>query len=186
MLLVVFMNICGLIFMTWIVGEIAVIIFHISQDVYQMEIDIVNAAMRDANLPTELQSEIRDYFMKVLGPMGEQEELTAFFGQISAPLRIAVQREMFTTILSHNNKTIQVTRSRGMINSNKASSIENLKGLSSSELIAGRMERFLPSIVERLDTSLQLPYSDVIEQSTNEDQEEIESHDDSNYDVYYA
>ena len=63
MLLVVLMNICGLIFMTWIVGEIAVIIFHISQDVYQMEIDIVNASMRDANLPAELQSEIRDYFM---------------------------------------------------------------------------------------------------------------------------
>ena len=50
LIFVVAMNINGVIFMTWIIGEISVIIFNISVDVYQSEIDIVNTSMRNANL----------------------------------------------------------------------------------------------------------------------------------------
>lgn len=89
---VVAMNICGLIFMTWIIGEIAVLVAQLSikSAGLQQEIDIVNTAMKNAKLSQELQSEIRDYFLKVQGTMGQQEELTKFFDQISNPLRIAV------------------------------------------------------------------------------------------------
>lgn len=54
LMFVVAMNITGVIFMTWIIGEISVIIFNISVDVYQSEIDIVNTSMRNANLSLEL------------------------------------------------------------------------------------------------------------------------------------
>lgn len=74
---VVAMNIGGLIFMTWIVGEIAVLVAQLSirQVGLQNEIDIVNTAMKNAKLSSGLQAEIRDYFLKVQGTMGQQEEL---------------------------------------------------------------------------------------------------------------
>ena len=41
--------------------------------------------------------------------MVEQDELDEFFDQISEPLRIAVQREIFTGILRERNQTIAET-----------------------------------------------------------------------------
>jgi len=92
LLWVVVMNISGLIFMTWIVGEIAVLVAQLSikSSGLQQEIDIVNTAMKNAKLSQDLQNEIRDYFLKVQGTMGQQEELTNFFQLISDPMRIAV------------------------------------------------------------------------------------------------
>ena len=53
---VVFMNICGLIFITWISGEIAVLIAHLGSkaNIYQDEIDMMNATMLNQNLSIEL------------------------------------------------------------------------------------------------------------------------------------
>ena len=61
------MNITGLIFMTWIAGEIAVLVAQISvkSAEYQTEIDIINTAMKNAKLSKPLQEEIRDYFLRV-------------------------------------------------------------------------------------------------------------------------
>ena len=44
------MNIGGLIFMTWIAGEISVLIFMMNNqsNFYQSEIDLVNTAMKNA------------------------------------------------------------------------------------------------------------------------------------------
>lgn len=52
LLFVVAMNILGLLFMTWIAGEIAVLIFNIGvkSGAYQAEVDIVNTAMKNAKL----------------------------------------------------------------------------------------------------------------------------------------
>lgn len=110
---VVVMNIMGLIFMTWIAGEIAVLVAQISikSSGYQQEIDQMNTAMKNARLPRDLQLEIRSYFLKVQGTMAQQDELTAFLAQISNPLRIAVQRELFTKLLLRRNKTIKETMS---------------------------------------------------------------------------
>lgn len=68
---VVFMNICGLIFITWISGEIAVLIAHLGSKsgIYQDEIDTMNATMINQNLSLELQLEIRSYFLRVQGTM---------------------------------------------------------------------------------------------------------------------
>ena len=41
--------------------------------------------------------------------MAQQEELMGFFYQISQPLRIAVQREIFTSILREKNMSIAHT-----------------------------------------------------------------------------
>lgn len=50
LIFVVFMNIGGLIFMTWIAGEISVLIYqmNIQSSLYQNEIDTVNTAMKNA------------------------------------------------------------------------------------------------------------------------------------------
>ena len=108
LMLVVIMNITGLIFMTWIAGEIAVLVAQISirSSAYQAEIDIINTAMKNARLSKPLQEEIRDYFLRVQGTMSQQEELTGFFGQISQPLRIAVQQQLFTSVLRERNGII--------------------------------------------------------------------------------
>ena len=68
------MNIGGLIFMTWIAGEISVLIFQMNtqSNYYQNEIDVMNTAMKNAKLPSELQDDIRDYFVKVQGTMAHQ------------------------------------------------------------------------------------------------------------------
>lgn len=61
------MNIGGVIFMTWIAGEISVLIFQLNtaSSFYQNEIDIMNTSMKNQNLSSELQGEIREYFLKV-------------------------------------------------------------------------------------------------------------------------
>ena len=67
------MNIFGLLFLTWIAGEIAVLVatINLKSQAYQDEIDGMNTAMKHARLPVELQSEIRDHFLKVQGTMVE-------------------------------------------------------------------------------------------------------------------
>ena len=65
--------------------------------------------MKNAKLSFELQEEIRDYFLKVQGTMAQQDELNEFFYQISEPLRIAVQKEIFSAILREQNQTIAET-----------------------------------------------------------------------------
>ena len=65
--------------------------------------------MKNAKLSFELQEEIRDYFLKVQGTMAQQDELNDFFDQISEPLRIAVQKEIFSAILREQNQTIAET-----------------------------------------------------------------------------
>ena len=59
--------------------------------------------MKNAKLSRKLQEEIRDYFLKVQGTMAQQDELDNFFDQLSAPLRIAVQKEIFSAILREQN-----------------------------------------------------------------------------------
>ena len=78
---VVGMNITGLIFLTWISGEIAVLIAQLGAKNLDLQdaIDTVNTAMKNAKLSLELQEEIRDYFLKVQGTMAQQEELNEFF-----------------------------------------------------------------------------------------------------------
>ena len=41
--------------------------------------------------------------------MGQQDELQNFFRLISDPMRIAVQRELFTSVLREKNETISET-----------------------------------------------------------------------------
>ena len=41
--------------------------------------------------------------------MAEQDELHAFFDQISEPLRIAIQKEIFSALLREQNETIAET-----------------------------------------------------------------------------
>ena len=179
LLFVVFMNITGLIFMTWIAGEIAVLVAQVSikSSAYQAEIDIINTAMKNAKLPTELQGEIRDHFLKVQGTFAMQEELTAFFSQISQPLRISVQRELFTKLLEQRNATIKETMREIASENNVSENMQRQKSMGhaiSSSLssdkknlnnfVDERIRGFLPSIVQILETMLLPPHGIVIQQ----------------------
>ena len=64
---IVFLNVAGLFFLTYLTGQISVLIAQIIMkgSAYQDEIDIVNTAMKNENLSNELQTKIRDYFLKV-------------------------------------------------------------------------------------------------------------------------
>lgn len=64
--------------------------------------------------------------------MGQQDELTQFFGQISNPLRIAVQRELFTNILREKNQTIADTMKAICSDQNQSDNMnrQNTMGLS--------------------------------------------------------
>ena len=103
------MNIAGLIFVTWISGEVAVIIFDLGSRAgrYQEEIDGMNATMIHQQLSRGLQEELRGYLLRVQGTMAQQQELDDFVRTISSPLRIAVQRELFTSVLQQKNGTIR-------------------------------------------------------------------------------
>ena len=76
--------------MTWISGEIAVLIFSMNStsSAYQNEIDSANTSMENSGLSKNLQYDVRSYFLKVMTPMSQQEELTEFFQSISGPLRV--------------------------------------------------------------------------------------------------
>ena len=73
LLFVVFMNIFGLLFLTWIAGEIAVLVatINLKSQAYQDEIDSMNTAMKNAGLSNALSAEIREHFLKVQGTMVE-------------------------------------------------------------------------------------------------------------------
>jgi len=64
---VIFMNVSGLIFMTWIAGEIAVLVANIGtkDNALQSAIDEVNTAMENAKLSLDLQLDIRNHFLRV-------------------------------------------------------------------------------------------------------------------------
>jgi len=116
--------------------------------------------------------------------MGQQEELTKFFDQISNPLRIAVQRELFVTVLRDKNTMIKetmrvISEEAGNANENPnngelQSQVANLpkkkiKQVLLVSLASERLDGFIPSIVERLDTSLQTPHNPVINQGEMDD-----------------
>jgi len=67
--------------MTWIAGEIAVLVANIGtkDNALQSAIDEVNTAMKNAKLSLDLQLDIRNHFLRVQGTMAQQEELEAFF-----------------------------------------------------------------------------------------------------------
>ena len=81
MAFVVGMNLTGLILITWLSGEIAVIVAQLGAEDLELQdaIDEVNNAMFNEKLPLPLQYEIRDYYLKVQRLMAEQDELQAFF-----------------------------------------------------------------------------------------------------------
>jgi len=56
--------------------------------------------------------------------MAQQEELEAFFKQISDPLRIAVYRELFTKTLLKKNTTIKETMNEIASDNNQADNLE--------------------------------------------------------------
>jgi len=105
------MNVIGFIFITWISGEVAVLVANLSSSGSAMQgtIDEVNSVMNNQKLSNELQYGIRSHFLRVQGTMAEQEELENFFQEISAPLRIIVYKELFTKILISKNMTIKDT-----------------------------------------------------------------------------
>ena len=101
--------------------------------------------------------------MKVQGTMGQQDELQNFFRLISDPMRIAVQRELFTNVLREKNETISETLKaieqdkkgeEKLTEQMKANEETTEIGMQMNE----RLDSFLPSIVERLDTDLALPH----------------------------
>lgn len=114
MMLIVAHNVVSLFFQTYLMGNISVLIalMVMKYSAYQDEIDIVNQAMKNENLSPALQTQIRDYYIKVQETMGAQIELTRFFELISNPLRIAVQQEMFSSKLEQKNLTIGKARRR--------------------------------------------------------------------------
>ena len=103
------MNVIGFIFITWISGEVAVLVANLSSrsSAMQSTIDEVNSVMNQSKLSGELQNSIRSHFLRVQGTMAEQDELENFFQDISAPLRIVVYKELFTKILLRKNTTIK-------------------------------------------------------------------------------
>ena len=103
------MNVIGFIFITWISGEVAVIVANLGSlgSAMQSTIDEVNSVMNQSKLSDELQNSIRSHFLRVQGTMAEQDELENFFQDISAPLRIVVYKELFTKILLRKNTTIK-------------------------------------------------------------------------------
>lgn len=124
--------------------------------------------MKNAKLSFELQEEIRDYFLKVQGTMAQQDELDNFFDQLSAPLRIAVQKEIFSAILREQNQTIAETIREIISETNAAEnqSRHNALGLNGNQVqfINERMDNFLPSIAERMSSRLLPPHRYVVEQ----------------------
>ena len=55
--------------------------------------------------------------------MAQQTELEGFFQQISNPLRIAVQKEIFTSVIQ-NNRTIKLTISEIASDHNMSENLE--------------------------------------------------------------
>ena len=104
-----------------------------------------------------------------------QEELTSFFSQISQPLRIAVQRELFTKLLEQRNDTIKQTIHEIAAEHNVGENMQRQKsmglnqsanlGLAKNQLenfVDERIKGFLPSIVRLLETLLLPPHACVI------------------------
>lgn len=85
--------------------------------------------------------------------MAQQEELMGFFYQISQPLRIAVQREIFTSILREKNISIAHTIREIVSEKNLEENMTRQKSRASgiaidnanmNSFVTARMDSFLP------------------------------------------
>ena len=166
LMFVVVMNVSGVIFMTWIVGEIAVIVAQISHKATNMqsEIDVMNTAMNNAKLSKPLQAEIRDYFLKVQGTMEQQRDLEEFFGLISDPIREAVQKVIYQNVLKDKNDAISETLKFIANDRRKGPNGSDGAKTELSPQISERLDSFLPSLVQKLGTDFQTPHEKVVSQ----------------------
>ena len=71
MVFLIMYNILGIIIVNYFASQISVIVVQMNkkQNQYQDEIDVVNTAMENAGLPSDLKEHIREYFLKVQSTM---------------------------------------------------------------------------------------------------------------------
>ena len=74
------------------------------QAMFQLEIDVANTAMKQMDLPHELQSDVRDFLKFTQGTKSEQKDLKEFLAMISPSLVEKVSQLIFSKVIQKNNR----------------------------------------------------------------------------------
>lgn len=101
---VIFLNVFGLILKVYLFGELSGLLSILGNNAanQQKVIDTANVAMSNMDLDEGIRDTVRDYFKRVQDTADKQNELEAFFKQISPSLKKMIQSEIFTKSMSTN------------------------------------------------------------------------------------
>eukprot|EP00347_Sterkiella_histriomuscorum_P001244 403372776 len=87
-----------------IFGSMAIILTALNRKTneFQNQIDIANTAMKNMNLPEDIQRKIISYLQYTQSTLAHQEELDKFFEILSPSLKNAVTRYIFSIVINQN------------------------------------------------------------------------------------
>lgn len=147
-----------------IFGEMAVLIEAIgrSETEFQNRIDTANTAMANLGIPTQLQEEIREFFIFNQGTLEQQTEMKKFFEMISSSLKIEVSQELFYNVAADNLIIKSVV---GATIAEYQKSLSPEKGSSLDATLAKKEKEIIQSIIKYLTVELRNPEDIVIEQN---------------------
>mmetsp|Transcript_36982 Transcript_36982/g.35697 ORF Transcript_36982/g.35697 Transcript_36982/m.35697 type:complete len:132 (-) Transcript_36982:1846-2241(-) len=75
---------------------------------FQNKVDTANTAMKNIDLDSKVQGDVRDYFIFTQSTLDQQQDLNRFLELISPSLKIKVQRCVFLKILKSNKVLAKV------------------------------------------------------------------------------
>lgn len=126
-----------------LIGQVAVLIGEMSKKSvkFLQQLDTVNTAMKNMQIPSHTQTQVREYLLNTQSTQDQQEELEGFLKNISPSLRFKVSVHIFSDVLKEN-KVI------------------------SSLLKKHHHKSFIQFIVRKLEIMLTIPENEIVKQNT--------------------
>lgn len=147
------------IFNAWLFGDMAVLseMSGRKQAQFQEQIDVANTAMKQLDLPPQLQIQVQEFLIQTQGTKSEQTQLKKFLEMISPSLQKEVSILIFSKVIQKNYRFKTVFQ-------NKQNQLNSSMGFSV------KMEEIVSIMISKFKTQLREPQDIVVQQFDETDQ----------------
>lgn len=151
-----------------IFGEMAVLVEAISRKeaVFQEKIDTSNTAMKNLNLPNDLQDEVRNFFIFTQGTLEQQEEMAQFFNFISSSLKVEVSQQIFYGMAKDNIIIKSLVKKN--VDEYSRTMVSNINVAEKEHALFLKEKEIITSFVKYLTVELKNPEDIIIRQNSRE------------------
>jgi len=149
-----------------IFGEMAVLVEAISrkENEFQEKIDTSNTAMKNLNLPDDLQDEVRESLIFTQSTLEQQQEMAKFFQMISSSLKVEVSQQIFYSVAKQNDIIIYLVNSQVLEFSKTLPKYKNMA--KRDNILRDKENEIISNIVQYLTVELKNPEDIIIEQNS--------------------